>query len=500
VEPIEAAAAVAPPAGMRGSRWMIAVLAVSGVAGCGLAPTYAPPRLTMPAAYKETGSWTEARPSDDKPRGAWWTQFQDPTLDDLEARVETANPNLAAALAAYDRARALAAEAVSNTVPSITAVDSNTSDRQSNNRPLRGHSEPDLYAANTIGGQVNYEFDFWGRVRNLVAAGRAGAQASAADLATARLSLQVELANTYADLRDLDAQAQLLANTVDAYQFALKLTRARHIGGVASGLDEERAAAQLSSAKAQVSEIAGQRALLEHAIASLVGEPAPSFTLAPKVTSPTIPVVPAGVPSTLLQRRPDIAAAERRAFVANRQIGVARAAYFPTISLDALGGFQNTGGPNLLSVPNSYWTIGPQAALTLFDGGFRRAGVAASRASYRQASAEYRATVLAAFQQVEDQLALSNHLAAEAQDGEDTVRATQATTKLSLVRYREGAATYLDVVTSQTAELQAEQAALALRTRRQQASINLVQALGGGWSVSDLPKLADASRLDGKVH
>jgi len=265
-------------------------------------------------------------------------------------------------------------------------------------------------------------------------------------------------------------------------------------------LDEERAEAQLSSAKAQVSEIAAQRALFEHAIASLVGEAASSFTLEPRVSQPTIPVVPAGVPSTLIQRRPDIAAAERRAFAANREIGVARAAYFPTITLDAIGGFQNTGGPNLLSVPNSYWTVGPQAAMTLFDGGYRKAGVAASRAGFALASAQYRATVLAAFQQVEDQLALSNHLAVEARDEGDTVRATQATTSLSLVRYREGATTYLDVVTAQTAELLAEQTALALQTRRQQASINLVQALGGGWTADDLPRMAQASRLDGKAH
>ncbi|MGC1303302.1 MAG: efflux transporter outer membrane subunit [Caulobacteraceae bacterium] len=479
-----------PPRATHGLTALLATaLCATSLAGCNFAPAYTPPTVAMPTSYKEGGPWTEAAPGDALPRGAWWRRFSDPTLDDLEGRVITANPNLAAALAAYDQSRAFAAEARSDLIPSITGLESNTYNRQSAERPLRSANQPDEYANNQLGAQINYEFDFWGRVRNLVAAGEAQAQATSADLATARLSLQVELADDYLQLRGLDAQAKLLQDTVAAYTRALDLTQTRHSGGVASGLDVDRASTQLSSAKAQVSDIAAQRALYEHAIASLVGEPASNFSLAPEAGKLPIPIEPAGVPSTLLQRRPDIAAAERRAFAANRQIGVARAAYYPTITLDAQGGWQNTGGNTFLVAPNTVWTIGPQLAMTLFDGGRRRAVVAASKAAFVLASANYRSTVLAAFQQVEDQLALSNRFATEAQDEGAAVKSAQATTDLSLTRYREGATNYLDVVTAQTAELQAEQTALALETRRQQASVNLVRALGGGWTEADLPKI-----------
>ncbi len=467
----------------------LAAVGSIALAGCNLAPSYVTPNLTVPTAYKEASVWIDARPGDSLAKGLWWTRFGDPTLDRLEGQIDVANPTLAAALAAYDQARAFAAEARSSLVPTLTTLEAATYNRQSDERPLRGAGQPDEYANNSVGGEITYEFDFWGRVRNLVAAGEAQAQASAADLATARLSLHAELANDYLQLRGLDAQSTLLVTTVDAYQKALNLTQARHTGGVASGLDVDRAAAQLSSAKAQVSDIAAQRALYEHAIASLVGQPASNFTLDVAAAPRIIPVMPTGVASTLVQRRPDVASAERRAFAANRQIGVARAAYFPTISLDAQGGFENTGGNNLLIAPNTFWTIGPQLALTLFDGGLRKAEVAASKAAFNLASANYRATVLTAFQQVEDQLALSNHYAVEARDEADAVRSSQATTNLSLIRYREGATNYLDVVTSQTAELQAEQTALALETRRQQASVNLVRALGGGWTDADLPAI-----------
>jgi NodT family efflux transporter outer membrane factor (OMF) lipoprotein len=425
----------------------------------------------------------------------WWTVFHDQTLDTLEQQVDVANPTLAAAVAAYDQSRAYAAEASAELFPSIGSSGAATYNRQSAHRPERGGGQPNNFDANTLGAEGGYEIDFWGQVRNRVAAGRAEAQASAADLATARLSLQIQLANDYLSLRGLDAQASLLNQTVAAYEKALDLTQARHTGGAASGLDVDRAASQLSSAKAQLSDVAAHRALYEHAVAALVGQPASTFSLPPATMRTRIPVIPAGVPSSLLQRRPDIAAAERRAFEANRRIGVARAAFFPNVTLNAAGGFQNSSEVNLLTVPDTFWSIGPQFALGLFEGGYRHAVVAQTRAQFAIASANYRATVLAAFQQVEDQLALANHYAVEARDQAQAVTSAQATTNLSLIRYREGATNYLDVVTAQAAELQAEQIALSLETERQQASVNLVMALGGGWNISDLPSAGEASRL-----
>jgi NodT family efflux transporter outer membrane factor (OMF) lipoprotein len=484
--------------GLMGQRGFAGVAAVAlglGLAGCNLAPLYVPPVVTAPVAYKQAGGWGPATPADTAPRGTWWTVFGDPTLDDLETRLDTANPTLAGALAAFDQARAFAAEANASLLPSVSLSGEPSTNRQSNNRPLRGGGQPDLYAANTLQGQINYEFDVWGRIRNLVAEGRAQAQASAGDLATAKLSLEAELADDYIALRGLDAQTKLLADTVDAYGRALALTQARHRGGVASGLDVDRAQSQLSSAKAQISDIAAARALYEDAIAALTGQAAPGFMIAVAAGSRLVPTAPAGLPSSLLERRPDIAAAERRAFAANRAIGVAKAAFYPTLSLDAFGGFQNTGGPNFISLPNSYWTLGPQFAFLLFDGGRRHAILAASRAAFDLASANYRASVLAAFQQVQDGLAQQADFALEARDAADAVTAAQATTRLSLIRYRQGATNYLDVVTAQTAELSAEQQALSLETRRQETSIGLVRALGGGWTEADLPTTRQAGAL-----
>ena len=476
-------------------------LAIAGgallLAGCNLAPHYTPPTLTAPPppAYKQSGPWTPAVPADEAVRGDWWTAFSDPTLNTLEQEVVTANPTLVAAVAAYDQSRAYAAEAAAGLLPSLGVGGSITANRESNHRPLRGQHEPDLYPADTVGGQVGYEFDFWGKVRNLVAEGRAQAQASAADLATAKLGLQAELADDYIALRGLDAEAALLTYTVAAYQKALDLTQARHRGGVASGLDVDRAAAQLASAKTQISDVAAARALYENAIASLVGQAAPGFHLAASDAPRVIPVVPTGLPSTLVERRPDVAAAERRAFAANRGIGVARAAFFPDITLDALLGFQNTGIPGLISVPNSYWTIGPALAEPIFEGGRRHAALAASKAAFVQASASYRATVLTAFEQVQDGISQAADWTVEAKDAADAVTASQATTRLSLIRYRQGATNYLDVVIAQTAELQAEQQAIALETRRQANTVQLVLALGGGWTTTDLPTAHQAGQL-----
>jgi NodT family efflux transporter outer membrane factor (OMF) lipoprotein len=456
------------------------------LSACSFAPAYSPPKLaaSLPTSFKETGPWTPAAPADGAPRGAWWTIFGDGTLNDLEGRIETGNPDLAAALARYDQARALLGQARASLFPAVNFDGYSDRVRQSDVKPLRG-TAPAYYTDNVLGGEIAYEFDFWGRIRNTVKAQKGLAQASAADLAAARLSLQAQLAQAYLSMRALDAEARVLADATATYQRALDLTQKRFDDGVATGLDVGRARTQLETARTQETTTLASRALYEHAVASLIGQPASTFSLAvDEQAFPAPPAVPVTAASDLLQRRPDVAAAERRAYAANARIGVARAAFFPTISLNALGGFEAANGLNIAASGASFWTLGPEAILPLFDAGRRHAVERQARAEFDETSATYRSTVLTAFQQVEDNLALCNRLAEAAQSEAAAAEAADKTEVIATKQYRDGATTYLDVVTAQTAALDARRAMINLNAQRLQAAVALIRALGGGWTAS----------------
>lgn len=465
----------------------LARLALSGACawmliGCSEAPIYKTPEVAAPAAYKgETSIWQPAQPADTKPRGDWWRAYQDPTLDDLVSRLDRANADLAAAVAHFDEATAFAAQARASYFPTVSAGAYSTRNKQSATRPLRNSTQPTYYNDNSAGLLASYEVDLWGRVRNQVDAGEAGAQAAAAEVESIHLSLRAELVNDYLALRMLDAQSKLMEGEIDAYAKALELTMNRFKGGIDSGLDVSRAKVQLETAKAKSSDIAASRAIYEHAIATLVGESASGFAIAPAVVDIQLPAIPVGVPATLLQRRPDIAAAERRLAEANALIGVAKAAYFPSVNLTAVAGYQSSTQSAWLTAPSLFWTIGPSALLTIFDAGRRQAIVERSEASFKVAGAHYRATVLHAFQEIEDNLSLLSDLTEESKALGDAVADTQHTLDIAMNRYREGIASYLEVVTAQASAQQVQLDALNLRRRRLQASVNLVRALGGGW-------------------
>jgi len=467
-------------------RLLLCVAGTSALAGCA-APAYRVPQLSqpLPQSYKEAGPWTPAEPGDLAGRGDWWAQFGDARLNALELQLLADNSTLAQALARYDQARAYLAEVRADRFPQIGAAASGGRQQLSGGR-LGAKGAPDRGDTAAVGAVFSYELDLWGSVRNEVAAGKADAQVSAADLAATRLSLQADLADAYLSLRSLDEQDRILAQAAASYQKALDLIRLRHTSGAASGLEVAQAATQLKSAQATRTELIAQRALLEHAVASLIGVPASSFSLPVVAALPALPSTPVSAPSTLLQRRPDVAAAERRAFAANRRIGIARSAFFPSITLGASGGFQTSGwAQELLTAPNAFWSLGPQLAMALFDGGRRRAGVAAAQAAFDQAAAGYRGAVLRAFQQVEDQLALLNRLAEEAQQEKEALDAARRAETLAMNLYHQGAATYLEVVSAQAAALQAERSTIVLKQRRLQASVDLVRALGGGWTGVD---------------
>ncbi len=447
------------------------------------------PELAVPSAFKEAANWTAARPADALARQAWWTLYGDAELDALQQRLIKNSPDLAAALARYQQSKSATDQIRASQLPSLSATLNAQRNRQSEARPLRvlGPLSPNEYSSNTLGLDLEFEFDLWGRVRSLVAAGQAQELAAQADLESARLSLQAQLTDSYIALRGLDRDAALLKEVEAAYAKALALVARRHDGGLASGLDLARAQGQLESTRSQWQQSQAQRALMEHAIAFLVGESAASFSLPPSLDAIALPRVPVGLPSTLLQRRPDIAAAERRVAASNASVGVAQAAFFPVVTLSALLGYQSSAIGHFILAPNTFWAIGPTLAGSLFDGGRRQAEVARVQAVLDESGAKYRSVVIGAFQQVEDQLALLNHYAAAAESETAAVGAALRSLELANSRYRDGAASYLEVVASQTTALQARRSALDLATRQRRASVQLIRALGGGWSATAEP-------------
>jgi NodT family efflux transporter outer membrane factor (OMF) lipoprotein len=448
---------------------------------CSLAPPLKTPDIPTADAYKELGPWTKAQPADRLPRDSWWTLYDNAELDELQKKLIAGNPTLAAALANYAQARALSDQARAGLFPTLGLSAGVARDRDSLDRPLRLPTAPAYYDSNSLSGGVSYELDLWGQIRNEVAAGAANAAASAADLENARLSLIAQLVGDYVQLRSLDRYSAILDETVKDYSRAVGLTQQRHDAGIAPGLDVSQAQTQLDATRSQAAQTLAQRALMEHAIAALLGVSASTFSIEPAIVDIKLPQIPTGVPTALLQRRPDIAGAQRRMIAANANIGVARAAYFPSLTLGAQAGFQSQAFSNWLSAPSAFWAIGPNALLSVFDGGLRRAQVAQARAEFDASAANYRGIVVGAFQQVEDSLASLNHYHDASVEEKAAVDAAQRTLDFSLALYKQGATDYLTVVTSQTALLQTQLQALNLDTLQLTASVDLIRALGGGW-------------------
>lgn len=446
--------------------------------GCSSAPRYERPAVEVPAAFKETAGWREANPQAADVPDEWWRLFADPVLDDLQSQLVLGNQNLQASIAAVRVAQAALATSRASLVPSV-GVGASAS-RAANASGTAQGGPGNTYA---LTGSASWEIDLWGRLAGTVDSAQARLAASRDDLAAARLSLQATLAQTYFSLRVAEAQAALLESTLAAYRRSLELTQNRYDAGVASAADVAQAQTQLKSAEAQLIETNTNRAQLEHAIAVLLGKAPADFSLARTALLPAVPQVPLQLPSTLLERRPDIAAAERRAAAANAQIGVARAAFFPALTLSASAGFRNDTLARLLTSPNLFWSFGPALALSLLDGGARQAAVDSARASTEQAVATYRQTVLTAFQEVEDNLVEAQSLRAQIDAQSEALAAAQRVVEIVNNQYRAGTVSFLNVVTAQAMALSAERNLLDLRSRRLAALNQLLKNIAGRWDV-----------------
>jgi len=476
-------------------RWQTPCLAVllaiaaSQLTGCTVGPKYHRPAAEVPPAYKEVGDWKPAQPNDQSFGSNWWEIFQDPQLNALELQVNISNQNLKASEAQYTQARAILRYQRADYFPTVTVDPSATRNKTSANRqPHSAQFSGINYTDLQIPFELSYQLDVWGRVRRTVESYREQAQASAADLAAVNLSMHAQLALDYFQARTLDAEEQLLNSTVTQYKQALQLIENRFAGGLASDLEVEQARTQLETTRAQAIDVGVARAQYEHAVAVLVGKPPASFSLPPLPLTAPPPSIPLGLPSDLLERRPDIAAVERLMASANAQIGVAKSAYYPLVNLAAAGGFESGSITTLLSGPSILWSAGPSALFTIFDVGRRRAASDQAIAAYDQAVANYRQTVLTGFQQVEDNVAALRILENEAQVQARAVTAAQKYLELAITRYTGGVTSYLEVTTAQSAALSDEVTAVNILGRRMVDAVTLVQALGGGWNSSELPQ------------
>jgi NodT family efflux transporter outer membrane factor (OMF) lipoprotein len=463
---------------VRFARWVSVAAGLAVAASCAVGPNYHRPKFDAAPNYKEAGDWKPSEPNDALSRGPWWEIYNDDALNQLEVRIDISNENVKAAAAAFDQARALVAQARAGFWPTVGV---------SAGRQRGAVGGAPAQTTETAGASVNWDLDIWGQIRRTTESNRASAQASAAALAAARLSAQAELAIDYFELRAQDHLQKLLDDTVVAEQQSLKIAESRYRFGVAARADVVSAQAQLLSSQAQQVNAKIQRAILEHAIAVLIGQQPASFSLTASSMRTDVPTVPAGIPSTLLERRPDVAQAERKIAAANAQIGVAKAAFFPSLTLSGSDDYTDRTMSRLFSVPNRIWSLGPSLAETLIDGGLRRAQVAQARAAYDASVDNYRQTVLAGFQQVEDDIVTLRVLEQQAVIEEAAVAAAREAETLTLNQYKAGTVPYSSVITAQTTRLSAEQTALAVLSSRLQASVALIEAVGGGWNASQLP-------------
>jgi NodT family efflux transporter outer membrane factor (OMF) lipoprotein len=476
------------------------VLVAAALAACTVGPDYVRPTVETPQAFKE--QWKVAEPRDQRPRGEWWEVFGDSTLDSLVSQVDINNQNLKAAEANVRQARALTAQARAAFFPTVTGGASATRASAGSSRSASGNTNtaagaPRVGNVYSVDLDATWELDLWGRVRRNVESAEASAKASEADMAGARLSAQAQLVQDYLLMRVQDAQIKLLSDTVEAYERSLQLTRNQYAVGVAGRSDVALAETQLKSTQAQAIDAGVQRAQLEHAIALLTGKPPSDVSIPPAPVERNFPDIPPGVPSELLERRPDIAAAERRVAAANAQIGVAQAAFYPTLTLSATGGFASSSFANLLSTPARFWSLGAALAQTIFDAGLRQAQTEQAIAAYDATAATYRQTVLTGFQEVEDNLAALRILEQEAAVQEDAVKSARESLAITLNQYRAGTANYLAVIVVQAQALSNERTAVGILGQRLSASVALIKALGGGWKETPSAVGSDASRRNG---